>query len=65
MFLIFKLVICVDYLQGYMSQQEQEELSFEDDSIVCDSIDNPEVIDATADLQLGVRYVHIVHVHKR
>ena len=52
----------MDYLQGYMSQQEQEELSFEDESSICNRMDDSEVNDARDDFQLGVRYLHIVQV---
>lgn len=52
----------MDYLQGYLSQQEQEELSFEDESSICNRMDDSEVNDARDDFQLGVRYLHIVQV---
>ena len=38
-----------------MGQQEKEELSFDDESISCDSTDDSDIIDATEDFQLGVR----------
>ena len=47
-----------------MSPQKQEELSFKNENIICDSKDNTEVIDATDDFQLGVSYVHTVHWDK-
>ena len=45
-----------------MSRQEQEKLSFKDESSICESMDESEVNDAKDDFQLGVRYLHIVQV---
>lgn len=45
-----------------MSRQEQEELSFKDESSICNSVDDSEGNDAKDDFQLGVRYPHIVQV---
>ena len=47
-----------------MRQQGKEELSFEYESMMCNSEDNSEVIDTTDDFQSGVRYVYIVHMDK-
>lgn len=45
-----------------MSWQEQEELSIKDESSIYDGMFDCEVNDAKEDLQLGVRYLHIVQV---